>query len=519
VERGAFAAITPDIRQERLRRVALNLAQLIRGATVADLPVVLSVDRRLVLNGRAASRVGYSPDQETRMFASFVEADALIDRVETLGFDELLDMAEAGNTSLKIRDAQVTSAFEQQRQVRSGLLPRLDSKASYDRNDTDISDALDYPSISLKFRQQLFNDSAWKNFRSSQRIYEGTRQNREASRLDVLAQAGLEYYELALRQSLFQIEADNLRLTEDFLELARLRRYVGYSGRDEILRWESQVAQQRSDLFRAEQEIETSRIALNQTLGIAQGRRWKPQEVEVDPGVFPFLDGRVDSYYDDYRSWSKLRDYLVEYSMEHEPELTALRKENEAQGRQIAMLKRRYYVPEFNLDVEYWERFANVDGLPLPISQSFNVGIFATYPIVNGGQRKHDLLRARSDLDQLSRSEQLVAEKIEQRTRTATRRIENSFPRIRFNRQSAESAAENLELVKERYIQGFVNVTDLLEAQNQSFRAELLATAAVFEFLSDLVELQRSMAWFEADKTPEEQDEFLDQISVGLARD
>ena len=70
-------------------------------------------------------------------------------------------------------------------------------------------------------------------------------------RLDVLTRAGVTYYELALSRALYRVLASNLERTLDHLELARLRNYVGYSGREEILRWESQAAESRTDLFRA----------------------------------------------------------------------------------------------------------------------------------------------------------------------------------------------------------------------------------------------------------------------------
>ena len=37
-------------------------------------------------------------------------------------------------------------------------------------------------------------------------------------------------------EALYRVEANNLTRTLDHLELARLRNYVGYSGRDEVLR-------------------------------------------------------------------------------------------------------------------------------------------------------------------------------------------------------------------------------------------------------------------------------------------
>jgi len=170
------------------------------------------------------------------------------------------------------------------------------------------------------------------------------------------------------------------------------------------------------------------------------------------------------------------------------------------------------------VDAAYLERF-NRSGntFLIPEEDSYRVLVGASYPIYQGGRRKHDVARASSDLQGLQRQRLLTEQLVERRTRTALRRCENSFPRIKFSRQSATAAREGLALVTDRYAEGIDNVTDLLAAQNQSFGSEQLATAATFQFLLDLVELQRALSWFEQDNPAEDQDRFVEQILTSVA--
>jgi outer membrane protein TolC len=71
-------------------------------------------------------------------------------------------------------------------------------------------------------------------------------------------------------------------------------------------------------------------------------------------------------------------------------------------------------------------------------------------------------------------------------------------------------------VVQDKYSQGLLNVTDLLEAQNENFAAEQGAAAANYLFLIDLNAFERSIAWFENEQTPEAQEEFVDRIRQGL---
>ena len=55
---------------------------------------------------------------------------------------------------------------------------------------------------------------------------------------------------------------------------------------------------------------------------------------------------------------------------------------------------------------------------------------------------------------------------------------------------------DNLELVRDSYGQGIVSILDLLDAQSASLTAELGAAAAIYDFLIDLMDVQRAAGEF-----------------------
>ena len=67
VEAGALAGLTPDTRQQIVRRVALNLSRLIRGETASDLPVLVRTDSKLLINARTAAELSLPVSPETRL--------------------------------------------------------------------------------------------------------------------------------------------------------------------------------------------------------------------------------------------------------------------------------------------------------------------------------------------------------------------------------------------------------------------------------------------------------------------
>jgi len=517
VRLGALAALTPDTRAQAVRRVALNLSDLARGMPTADLPVFLQVDTRLLINGETAAAVGYHPDQETLIYAEFLHAGSLEADAESLTLGDTFARAEAGNTELKIVDADVEGDRQVQFQNRSGLLPQFFGDLSAAHSDTNVSDPISFPAARLSLSQQIYDDSAWSAYKSSRRRFEGSELDREANRLDVLQGSGFAFYDLALAQALYRVHAENLQLTEDNLELARLRLEVGYSGREEILRWESNLAEVRAGLFRAVQDIETTRISLNQLLGIDQERRWLPEAEQIDADVFPFVDGRLAPLFDDSELRPKLREVLVDAALVNSPDVLAVAKDIEAEDIRYRELKRRYFVPRVVLEVQYQQRLSGTANNALFLADdSFLAYVAARYPIIVGGQRKADARRARADLDGFEQERTLFEQLVEKDTRTAIRRVENSFPRIKLARHAAATATEYLDLVQEQYIQGFVDVTNLIDAQNNKLTTDQFAQAIVFEFLADLLALQRAISWFEEEQTPAERDRFVEEVTSAV---
>jgi outer membrane protein TolC len=515
VELGALAARTPDVSTLVARRAALNLSELIRGAGVSSLPVLLSADPRLLVNAQTAVAVGYRPTVQTRSYASFLHEDALALQEPELPLADALEVAERNNPTLSISSENVETALRDKQLARSPMFPQIAFNPQFIATDpAGLNGLVPERLLNARFlaNQMIYDDETVSNFRSSSRQYEGSQLEYQSDRYDVFEAAGVQYMRFALSRVLYQIELSNLRLTEENLELAKFRADVGFSGRDEVYRWEAELASRRSNLFAAIATIEAERVALNQVLGVEQARRFAPEELIVHPDTFPFLGGGLSRYTRDAVAQQQIQDFAVSFAFENSPEIGALGKNIEAQEIQLGQASRRWWLPSFSLGFRYdWhlEREPELEGVSNSIP---SLNIAAVYPIFTGGARSYDVSRNRSQLTRLLEEERLARDLIERRARTVLARLESSFASIEFTQIAADNAARNLDIVQDKYAQGLVNVTDLLEAQTESFRASQSAAAADYRFLIDLISFQRAIAWFEFEKTAEERDELLQRM-------
>jgi outer membrane protein len=516
VELGALAAMKPDITTQRVRRVALNLSRLIRGESVMDLPVTLTVETRLQINARTAGAIGYTPPLRVKGYADILYPEALTP-APTLTIGEALDMAEANNVALAVQRAERESSLRQTQRARRPMLPQVGTSAAYVDQQLTVDTPL-FPekvvTAGVQVNQMIYDDRIVTDFRSSGRLLESADFELEAERLDVLGEAGRAFLGFVVARVIYRVAADNVDLTEDNLELSRVRFAAGLSGRDEVLRWESVLASRRSNLLRLSADVETAAVALNQVLGVSQDRRWLPEESDVDTAARNFWLGRLDPVFDDAARARHVIEAAVEFAVENAPELKALDLATDAIDIQVNQRARSFILPSFVASFSYDYLIDRTpEGPPGARNDMYSIEIAAIYPLFTGGGKYYDMKQQQAERTSLERQREFVRQRIEQRTRTALYQTGSSFAIIDLSRSAAESARQNLEIVQEQYTQGVVNVTDLLSAQNELFVAEQEAEASVYAFLSDLVEVQRSIAWFEIEKTPEERDAFYNRMN------
>lgn len=520
VFRGALAARTPELTTVAARRVAVNISELMRGASMEDLPILVSADPRLLMNAETAVQIGYQPSVATMALATWVNEGALAPPGEPLEFSQVLQYAERGNLRLAIQAQDIVTAEKERDLALSPILPQIGaigdvSGISQLFLEGTVPDRI--ASAGVRANQMIYDDARISEYRSSGRLLESTKQIYEATRLEAFNLAGTEYLRYALSLILYRIDVSNLRVTQENLELAKFRAEVGYSGRDEVYRWEAEVAKRQSSLFASLARIETERIRLNQILALQQGRRWQPQEVGEPEEQFPFLVGIFTPLFADAAELERFRALAVQLARENDPELQAVEKQIEAQDIQVGQRKRRWFLPSLSAGFFWDYQIARRPELEDIDKNLWGFNFTATYPIFQGASRAFEVGRTSSELERLFRQQRLTGDIVERQTRTALRKLESSFPAITFNRRQAEAARRNFELVQDKYAQGLVNVTDLLEAQNESFVAQQGAAAAVYAFLIDLVNFQRAVAWFEDDQTPEEREQFRQRIDAALA--
>jgi outer membrane protein TolC len=132
--------------------------------------------------------------------------------------------------------------------------------------------------------------------------------------------------------------------------------------------------------------------------------------------------------------------------------------------------------------------------------------------LFEGGARVAQTRQASAEVTRLTVEREAAAERIEQRVRSALHVMGASYASIDLSEDASAAAKSNFDLVSDAYARGAVTILDLLDAQNAFLVAELGAADAVYDFLVDLMEVQRAIGSFSFVITAEERELFLQRM-------
>lgn len=524
VEEGILAGQFPNIEKKLARRVALNINRVLLGEAPENLSVYMPVEEQLLINAKTAAEIGYSPDFQTLISADFLHKE-LLTRLEgePLTLEGAMEIAASQNVDLDIAQAEVESARQAKNQSRSPLFPQIEIDSQYQRIDGDRAAVGFTPerrtTAGATLRQLLYSDEVLARFRAATRRHRGQQHEAEMRHLDVKAEAAQRFLDYWAARELLRVEAKNLSLSRDNLNLARLRSRIGAGEPEEVYRWESNVAQQRSASVSREAAVRQALTALNQSLGFnEQTRPWTPVQISIENLESDPLVRELGTVIHNRKGLDLFRRYAVQLALGREPVLLQLSEFVKAQEIILKHTKRQFLLPTLSAQLGYDRELnrAGRNGTPLRglNRDEWLAALVISIPLFEGGNRISETRKAKADLRQLQETKRRAEQLVELRVHSALYSMTGSRPSIDLSRTSATNAALNLEIIRQRYIQGTATITDLVNAQTQAFAEERRSVVSTIEFLRDWIEFQRATARFKMDSTKSENEEWLRNLKL-----
>ncbi len=486
VEQGLLFSLARSTNMLRLaRRVALNVQRTLFGEDPGTSPVAFSRGERMTLNMATARAIGLTPPWEflTQMDVLHGKPD---DLPRQLSLSMVVDEAVRANLDLRAVHRFVAAGKANIREARAALLPQLTARVQGRIIDDDRANGA-LPeragSGALELAQLIDSEPTWANLRIQQSLQLSREAEKTITLLDVVLEATTGYLNVLSAKTVERIQRDNLNLTRTNLELARVRRSVGVARPNEVLRWDSQVANDRRQVINAFAQREQAEIALNRILHRPLEEPFATREPDLDDPQLMTSFARILPYVDNPRYFEIFREFMVREGLEAAPELRQVSAEIAAQERTLKSAERSFYTPEIGLSGNLTG--VETDGVGSSGAPgddvNWEIGAQASLPLYTGGARLARRQRAREALAQLRIEHDAAAERIAANIRIAMYAAGSAFANLEPAREAADAAKQNFDLVSDAYGRGAVSILDLLDAQREALSANLDAANTVYD--------------------------------------
>lgn len=486
------------------RRVVLMVQRIAAGEDPATFEVSFPTSQRLVINMQTARQIGFSPRWQFLADAEQLYADSGDARPLTLL--EAMRAAIDANPSLQASRERLGSAQDDVRIARSGLLPSLTATAGRTRIDEDRANPLfqaeDTTSAGLEFSQLVYSERAWAGYSISRSLSAAQLESQRTDMLDTLQDSAIAYLNLLRTKSVEEVRRRNVENTRRNLEISRVREEVGLGGRSDYLRWVAQLAGDKQNLLAAESQRRQAETETMRILHRPAAQPFNTVESGLDDPLTLVSSPRTQAFLDTPAKWAVFTEYAVSSALENAPEIAQADEVVNARQRAFESASRAYYLPDLAL-VSNGTKFTSQSGagstsLPgAPDDEAWSVTLQASLPLFTGGLRGAERSQARHELRAGEADKAAVSDGVEARTRAVLHRTASSWPSIDLSREASEASEENLANVTEAYARGAVSVTDLIDAQETALLNGLSATDAKYGFMTDFVNVLRSMGEFE----------------------
>ena len=534
VERGALATMeTLEDETRRMRRAALYVQRILIGEPAGSLPI--SFDKRpvLVINMATARQIGTWPRFEVMSEARLIN-DESGTRGPLITLEIAMRDAVRANLDLMSQGLEVDRSYQSFKVSRGPWLPQAGADGDFTITDPAVSNSFGQAERQFTWgvsgSQLIYSPGAHADLRFRRDTYWSTEHDYVAARLDTMLEAGEAYLNVLRAKNNESVNRENLKLTRKNLSLAETRNTIGVAGREEVYRWQTQIAESRSAVIEASALRNQFEIDLNRILNRPLEAPFQVPPPEDIRSVTPGSDPRINKVLQDPWSFKILREFLAQEAIRNSPEIRSI--DNTIRGRDELLKgeRRQLGIPDVAI-VGGFQHVPYVDGAgsqPPPSTPGFNfpgrqtftwsVGAQASLTLFDGTSNYARIRRLFREMDRLRTDRAVIAQRLEQNVRAALHQAGFSYANIALTRDAAEASARNLELVTDLYQLGAADIIQLVDAQNQAVGAALAAANARYDFLIDALRAQRASGAFSLEGTQEERDDFLRRLEAFAAQ-
>lgn len=524
VEKGILATNQPESNIDQFfRRLALDVESVLNGTNPSELPMLLEYKNRLSLNFNTAKEIKFPLRYSMLGTVDIVGGETNFTAEKAYSLLDVMNGVIHSNLGLEVERKNIDLSFQDVKTAKSNFLPDVSASATgayLDPRVAEISGGTN-PEFStsgnVSLQQLIYSEGAAAGITIQENLQKAQQETYNAVELDAILNGSVAYFNALIFKTNAQIQAQNLEVTKKNFEISEQNFQAGASGKSDVLRFRSQLAQNIQTLIEAGNQLNEAYFIINQLMNNSVRMEIDIEDAVISEGLFS--DYQYQDFLeilDDPKLRPKLVDFLILEAKTNAPELKNI-------GYNIAATQRSYrlnaagrFVPtvalqgQYNLALSQSGAGSNPTlGIPIAPDGVYNFGLNVSLPIFNQNLRKISKQTAEIQEDQLNVQKSNIDLSIETNINTLVLNLTNEIANIQISKIAEEAARESLDLTQLAYSEGAVPLIQLIDAQNNYLQSQLASATANYTYLLASMQLERAIGFFFLMNSEDNNQEFI----------
>jgi outer membrane protein len=409
-------------------------------------------------------------------FISSVSAEEII-----LTLDQIVETAIRRNPAIAFSQHEVAASEARVTQTTSAYLPQVSADTGYTRlnkwstnlfTGQDFRGQYDDYQVGLSVSQYLYDFGKTDgNVEQSRFSLSASRKNVAKTIADTVRDIKKSYFEVLKRQNLVKVNQESVRIQEEHLNQARAFFQAGIRPKIDVTKGETEYANSRLNLIRAEYAHKSSRLDMETLLG------GPPVE-----GTYTLADVPTS-----LSAEALPLDSLVQEASDRRPEIDRIKDQIKAAQ---ALLKSSRAGNWPSITANAGGGWQNND---YPLQDYWQMGINVSWPLFTGFRTQGKIAESRAEISKLEAARRQLELQVFNEVSVAYLGLNTTNESIKTSELALKQAQENMELADGRYRNGVGSALEYSDAELVLTQARSNLVQASYQYHQQMAELDHAV--------------------------
>lgn len=538
------------------RKLAEATSFSIKGALLGDKSKPKQIqfyeDEIVYINQDTADSIGYDPHLRLLNNAEVIS----FKKPTVYSLSTVFDTLYAQNLDIERKKLLVKAARRASLSAMLRYLPTVAITLGYQSYNQDYAESvsLSIPEKTGVFQagleQVIYSPTLVTNILVKKKMVDFTKQEEALTEQNMGIDVALLYVETLMLENMLNVQKEDVKESRENLAIARVREKMGRCGKEEALRWATQLFVEEQELLDMTAELKNVKLAVNKLLNKDQTEKFQLAALKANDPSFYTSDIHIIDYLITPKSLEKFTQMLIAESYRVAPELAKLKAAKKMKQYEMAMYYQRFLLPEAKLNLTYTSlmnrQFAkDMPYLPVapgsmlgaqaggmassgthwtslnslrPDATNLQLGVFAQWKPIEGGTKFAEISRLKAEIQELDRYDAEVKTSIEQHVRGTINKALAGYFSIEKNYKAMSASSENFKNVQDMYLRGKASQSQMLDAQMIYKQSRVKALNSQYVFFKELFWVQRAICSVDWAKATPEAKQFIQSVKESLEK-